>query len=619
MIARQDAPGTERRGLRHLVTGLPYLALALILLIAAWLRFYGLAWDSGYLFHPDERQIVLVVSRLHLPSNVAEFFSADSPLNPKFFAYGSLPIYLLKILSGFAPPTTLTTPWRQDLAGIALLGRALSAVFDLGTIALIFLLGRRLYSATIGLLAAAGVAVSVLHIQLAHFYAVDTLLAMLVVATMYFAARLAQMGKRRDVFLVGITFGLALATKITAAPLIVPILVAVVRARNHQAVTPRAKKNWRAVVAEWLKPLWAVRQPLVAILGIALAVFVVAQPYAVLDPIRFASQITTESFVARGWLDYQYTRQYADTTPFIYPIAQSSVWGMSLPLGLLAWGASAWCAWRWLRAHDWRDGFILAWAAVYFLAIGAQYTKYLRYLIPLTPFLFLMLAAQVTRLNAERARVPAYILRFVFSASLALALVYAFAFDSIYSREHPWLTISKWIYANVPANATLAIEHWDDALPVPLRSNSTNHDPSEYRVQTLPMYDADDAAKLQTLSDVLASSDYVVLASQRLSATIERLPQRYPISSRYYRLLFAGQLGFDLATFAVNGIALDGVVISDDRFNGAPPRDLRLSDALDWSWGRADESFVVYDHPLPLVFKKTRALSPTELRALLAP
>ncbi len=93
----------------------------------------------------------MVASDLRLPANPLEFFSTESPLNPKFFAYGSFPIYLLRWLSAFAPPVSMNVPWREDLVAMALLGRALSALFDLGTIAMTFLLARRLYDATVGL------------------------------------------------------------------------------------------------------------------------------------------------------------------------------------------------------------------------------------------------------------------------------------------------------------------------------------------------------------------------------------------------------------------------------------------------------------------------------------
>ena len=114
-----------------------YAALVLILLVAASFRLYGLAWDSGYLFHPDERKILLVVSSLNLPASIPDFLSADSPLNPKFFAYGSFPIYLLRAVSALAPVNSYNVPGRVDTyVALGLLGRTLSALFDLATLTL---------------------------------------------------------------------------------------------------------------------------------------------------------------------------------------------------------------------------------------------------------------------------------------------------------------------------------------------------------------------------------------------------------------------------------------------------------------------------------------------------
>ncbi|MDE3088213.1 MAG: hypothetical protein KGJ80_02355, partial [Chloroflexota bacterium] len=316
---------------------------------------------------------------------------------------------------------------------------------------------------------------------------------------------------------------------------------------------------------------------------------------------------------------------------------QSSVWGLGLPLGLFAWAGSALFVWQWWRTRGlvvssstgltansvdgWRDGFVLSWALVYFLIVGGQYAKYLRYLLPLLPFLFLMATVTVSRITHHALRVMSF--AFVSLAVLA-ALVYSVAFTSIYSRAHPWLQISNWIYQNIPANASVATEHWDDLLPLSMRGADAERAPTQYRIETLPMYDADDAAKLATLVDALASTDYIILASPRLYATITRLPARYPISSRYYQLLFNGGLGFDLVAFARNDPAFAGIVVADD-----PVAAVGLSEpqaladywrsAATWNWGRADESFAVYDHPMPLVFKKTRVLSRDELRALLTP
>ena len=66
----------------------------------------------------------------------------------------------------------------------------------------------------------------------------------------------------------------------------------------------------------------------------------------------------------------------------------------------------------------------------------------------------------------------------------------------------------------------------------------------EYRRIELPLYDPDTSAKLDTLVDELGSADYLILASNRLSAPISRLRERYPMTSSYYRLLESGELGY---------------------------------------------------------------------------
>lgn len=602
-----------------------FVALAALLSVAAWFRWSGLAWDSGYLFHPDERQILLVISNLRLPASIPEFFSPDSPLNPKFFAYGSLPIYLLRALLPFAPPTDLTGPWADDqFTRWVLLGRWLSGLFDLGVIVLTYALGRRVYDARIGLIAAACVALSVLHVQLAHFYAVDTLLTFFTVGTLYAAFRVAE-GAIKWKIACGILFGLALATKMTALPLIVTIGYACYRA----TAAPPFKFSRARLLDIWR----AVRRPFLEIFGIALLVFVVTQPYALLDGYTFGRDVGREMFVARGWLDYPYTRQFNGTLPVVYQVWQSAVWGMGLPLGIFAWGGGALFLVQWWKTRAWRDTFLLTFALIYFLTVAFQYAKYPRYLLPLLPVLYILAACAWRRIFEKRFSRALLAFSLLAFSLLALSFLYSLAFTQIYTREHPWLVASRWIFENIPAGKTLTVEQWDDALPVLVQFPGGARRGSEYKQIALPMYDDDTDAKRRALADALSQADAVILASQRLYGSIARNPTRYPLTNRYYEKLFNGELGFEPAFTTRNDPNLFGITLRDNPFadltfdpstrsgQAVSRVTVRLptSGMFVWNWGFADESFSVYDHPQPMVFQKARALSAEEIEKILQP
>ena len=142
-----------------------------IILIAAIFRFYGLDWDSGFHLHPDERMITMVAGKISFLD-----------LNPHFFAYGSLPLYLLKTTGTFLG---IFNPEFAYYAKINLAGRALSTLFDIGTLIVLYFLAKKVFDQKVALLSAFFYGVAVLPIQLSHFYAVDTSLTFFIMLTLF--------------------------------------------------------------------------------------------------------------------------------------------------------------------------------------------------------------------------------------------------------------------------------------------------------------------------------------------------------------------------------------------------------------------------------------------------
>jgi hypothetical protein len=559
------------------------LLLAAILVAAAALRLFGLNWDDGHWLHPDERQIYFVAGGLDWPHSLTEALSPDSPLNPRFFAYGSLPIYLLKLVTALLAPLW---PALRTESNLHLVGRPLAVLFDLGTVYLTYRLARVLFPSPSSrqglrgdaLLAAALVGLAVLHVQLAHFYTVDPLLAFFVMLTLNLGADVAQEGGWRRQVTLGIALGLTLASKVSAAPLILVVLVALDVWRRTQ------QGSWPAAI------LGAIR-----ILAVAVSVFFLAQPYALIDWRTFVDHTTREAQIARGMLTTPYTLQYAGTTPFLYSMWQTALWGLGLPLGLVAWAGLAVVLIRWLRRAPSAESLLLAWAGPYFVITGLLHTRYLRYMLPLIPILCILGIRLLVSLKQRRLRIAG-------TWGLAgVTLIYSLAFVSIYATPHSWVTASERIYQEVPPGSVLAVEHWDMGLPLPLEMDGRSRRQSEYDMRFLALYDEpDDAAKWESLAADLASSDYLIIASRRLYGSIPRVPDRYPVATRYYGLLFGGRLGFELEHEFARG---------PDWLN---PRLPPLPDPAP-ALLHPDESFVVYDHPRALVFCNAEHLPAAEL------
>ncbi len=373
--------------------------LALILFLAAGLRLTGVDWDGYFHYHPDERYITWVATTIEWPDDwLTALQPHQSSFNPYYwppnaasegivveqdqprdFAYGHVPLYLgvmvtrlverLGKLTAVLPANWLLTrdilngEGRVEFGQLTAVTRALTGLIDVGTVWLIYLLGRRLYGVGVGLLAAAFLAVDVMHIQLAHFFTVDPYMAFFVVAAVYFMVRTGEQGGRGDnlltrslanLLLASVFVGLAVGSKFAAVLLFLPLAVTVWIVVNEQRRhTPSFVKLFAAVVFA------------------AFLAFFVTNPFAVLDfscqvitsavhwgPVTiprhnwgscFLENISTQNAMARGGIDLPFTRQYAGTRPFLYFIEMQTRWGMGPLLGLVAFAGLGWAVWQGLQ------------------------------------------------------------------------------------------------------------------------------------------------------------------------------------------------------------------------------------------------------------------------------
>lgn len=571
-----------------------------IIVLAAGLRFYDLNWDQNQHLHPDERFLVMVDEGIHWPKDVAEYFSTStSPLNPfingfPFFVYGTFPLFFAKFLAGVFSSSGYDSS--------TIFGRGLSALFDTGTVVLIYLVARKSLTRSAALIAAFLYAVTVLSIQLAHFYTTDSFLVFFLMATIYFLIDLPYRPQTLATVFGAACFGLALSSKVSAI-LLIPALAAVFLL----LFVHRRKQGILLTLTFALT---------------SLVVFRVAQPYAFSGPSFFGllpnpdfvnSLLQLEALSQPGSL-YPPSVQWYTTAPLLYPAGNLLLWGLGLPLGVLSGFAilatiiqlvlrlpHSLLQIKSLNQSYFSIFFLTIFTLTVFFYQGVQFVKPMRYFLPMVPplliicatFLSVMHRQLVSRIYRHGSLSLQRYLDLFFYIFIFTLLIWPLAFMSIYTRPHTRVLASEWIYQNVPPGAKILTEYWDDGLPLTL---DAQHVSSIYPSQQLSLFDQDTPEKWIKISQQLADSDYVIISSGRVYTQIPKLPNRYPVTELYYKLLFNGQLGFSKVAQVTSYPTFLGIS-ADDHL--------------------ADETFTVYDHPKVMIFKKTIALSQADILAAL--
>lgn len=93
--------------------------LVLLLVLGIFTRFSVNNYYNGLHLHPDERWLIIVSEKLNL----------FDKMNPDFFAYGTLPLYILKAAGQIHDHFSLIKLNNYD--GLLYIGRSIASVTDI--------------------------------------------------------------------------------------------------------------------------------------------------------------------------------------------------------------------------------------------------------------------------------------------------------------------------------------------------------------------------------------------------------------------------------------------------------------------------------------------------------
>lgn len=434
-------------------------------------RFWGLWWGNGFFFHPDENNMAMSLSQL----------TTDN-FNPHFFAYGQFPLYLgyfsLKLLA-------LTNTFTNSVYIL----RFWSALFSCLSVFFFYQLFRS-RKFVFFLIFTPGL------IQIAHFGTTESLLCLVFSINLYLSLQILRHPKFLYFFLISLSTGIGLATKISSLIFLAPLFLAV-------------------ILTKYRNKLHLLLFTVYCLL-FTLLFFLIFSPYNLIARSDFLSTINYETQVATGAIKVFYTTQFINTLPYLFQLIHIFPYALGLPILLFGLIGV-------LRVpRNGQNLIIILSALAYFLYFGQIYTKWTRFMSPI--FFVFPLTATYFVSNIKKSFIV-YLISFIIILPGVL-------FMKLYFSPDVRLVASTWITDHLPSGSTILSEA-GNVVNLPIANSDLS----------VTNYDFYDSYNPVILASTLINSDYILLPSRRVFANYH-----YP----YYQHLFDGSLGFTkIKEFAV--------------------------------------------------------------------
>jgi hypothetical protein len=418
------------------------------------LRLWGVRQGLPYAFNADEAD--------HFATHAVKMFETGS-LNPHYFANPPAFTYVLHFLSAlwFGGAGGVERTFKLHPQDLYTLGRVAAALLGTGALWLLYATGARLFGRGVGLLAAAIEAVAFLPVLYAHLALNDVPTLAPLTLSLLGTAGVLRRGGVRDHLIAGAGLGLACASKYTAGIVLLPLAAAI--AARYLEDEPAAGR--RALVGLLLAG------------AAALAAFLIANPYAVLDYRSFHSELIHQSSLSAESQGKLGAPKDGGLAYYLWTLT----WGLGWVPALAALGGVV-AIWR---AHA-RVGWLLVPpVALFMIFMGLQGRYFGRWLLPIFPILCLLaaffavtMAASATRAlrvfsgrlrpagegaHGAHARLPPHTGAVVTMGALIVALlvqglIYSVHAGLVLSRADTRNLARAWMLDHIPAGARIVAE-----------------------------------------------------------------------------------------------------------------------------------------------------------------
>lgn len=418
------------------------LILLLMIIGGALVRFWGIDFGLPHTeCRPDELRIVHVAFSFFTGSLHPHFFDY-----PTFYMYLLFFVYVLYFLGGcalgrFDGLQDLINEFFIRPDAFYLMDRGLSALLGTATIPVVYVIARRIFGRRSALFAAGLMSVAYLHVRDSHFGVTDVSTTFFILVAVFFLLKSQSSKTGKTYLLTGIFTGLAVSTKYSGIFLVVPMVL------SH-VITLREEKTRSLLKLVDCRMCFFV-------LGMA-GTFFITSPFVILDFNSFLPAFLKEMahlkqghwniVLERGWWYHaRYTLFYG-----VGPVV------MFAALGGFAVG---------LYRNRRSVMITAAFPVVYYFIAGRGYTVFLRYMIPVVPFLCIFAAGFADQCGDLVHRCFARFSRVVVLSILFLLFAWqptynSLKFCSLLAKTDNRNMATDWINSNLESGHTVYQCFW---------------------------------------------------------------------------------------------------------------------------------------------------------------
>lgn len=434
------------------------LLLALLVLAALALRVTGIEWglstnDHFATYRADEWRAVVMGMDLELLQGEV----TPSRDDKVYFNWGTLHLYEIAAackaadFAGWIDMEGNQYAWTlESLRRGTLLARLVTVSHGVGLVLALYVLASRAFDRRTGLLAAAIMALTPLEVMESHFAFVNVTTSFWTVVALGMILRAADLSTPRAFAFAGASAGFAIASKLSALPLLplgaLALVWASLRRDRPGAFLARARRASAA-----------------ALLGLALG-FSVACPAALLHPLEFLGQAHEQLIVMPSQGSGLAFAGTGNGFAFLFGTNLPVVLGW--PLFALCMAGLAWAAWTTARTLGSGDraapsraqlavALLFLYALLVIVPLGLSETRFVRYLLGLSPLLYVF-GARATVLAPRWGGLRSLLV----AAVLGYSALYSLACVQTLRRTDPRDAALSWFQEHVPDRASVGFLTW---------------------------------------------------------------------------------------------------------------------------------------------------------------